>query len=91
MRESKSTKNPVPKTSDFILHIAFLIFSTSSYITNLLELGIIDEEIPEPLGGAHTDYEVTAKSMKDSILRALSTLSKMTADELRIQRYEVCT
>ena len=55
---------------------------------DLLELGIIDEEIPEPLGGAHTDYEVTAKSMKDSILRALSTLSKMTADELRIQRYE---
>lgn len=55
---------------------------------DLLELGIIDEEIPEPLGGAHTDYSVTAKSMKDSIKRALENLTKMSAEELRVQRYE---
>ena len=55
---------------------------------DLLELGIIDEEIPEPLGGAHTDHSETAKSMKASIKNALETLSKMSSDELRAQRYE---
>ena len=55
---------------------------------DLLELGIIDEEIPEPLGGAHTDYEVTAKSMKIAIERALENLSKMSAEDLRVQRYD---
>ena len=55
---------------------------------DLLELGIIDEEIPEPLGGAHTDYNEMAKCMKDAILRALENLSKMSAEELRTQRYD---
>ena len=34
---------------------------------DLLELGIIDEEIPEPLGGAHADYKAVSESMKSSI------------------------
>ena len=55
---------------------------------DLLELGIIDEEIPEPLGGAHVDYDVTAKAMKTAIERALDKLFGMTADELRAQRYD---
>lgn len=54
---------------------------------DLLELGVIDEEIPEPLGGAHNDYSETAMSMKKSISKALDELSKMSAEELRIQRY----
>jgi acetyl-CoA carboxylase carboxyl transferase subunit alpha len=55
---------------------------------DLLELGIIDEEIPEPIGGAHTDYNEMAISMKNTILRTLETLSKMSAEELRCQRYD---
>ncbi len=55
---------------------------------DLLELGIIDEEIVEPLGGAHTDHVETAKAMKEAILRALENLSKMSSEELRIQRYD---
>ena len=55
---------------------------------DLLELGVIDEEIPEPLGGAHTDYSATAKAMKDAILRALKSLSEMSSEELRVQRYD---
>ena len=55
---------------------------------DLLELGIIDEEIPEPLGGAHNDYNATASSMKSSIKKALEELSKLSADELRTKRYE---
>ena len=55
---------------------------------DLLELGVIDEEIPEPLGGAHSDYSSTAKAMKDAILRALKSLSEMSSEELRVQRYD---
>ncbi len=55
---------------------------------DLLELGIIDEEIPEPLGGAHTDHQETALSMKKAIEKALDNLSKMSAEELRVQRYD---
>ena len=55
---------------------------------DLLELGIIDEEIAEPIGGAHTDYNEVAVSMKDAITRALDKLSKMSSEELRNQRYE---
>lgn len=55
---------------------------------DLLELGIIDEEIPEPIGGAHADYNEVAASMKSAISKALDNLSKLSADELRAQRYE---
>ena len=43
---------------------------------DLLELGIIDEEISEPLGGAHSDHEITASNMKSSILSALEDNSR---------------
>ena len=55
---------------------------------DLLALGIIDEEIPEPLGGAHTDYIETARALKNAIEKALDSLSKKTPDELRAQRYD---
>ena len=54
---------------------------------DLLELGIIDEEIPEPLGGAHNDYNVTANNIKTSVTKAFEELSKYSADELRNNRY----
>lgn len=55
---------------------------------DLLELGIIDEEIPEPLGGAHADYKATANSMKSSIVKALKELKKLSVKDLKEQRYE---
>ena len=55
---------------------------------DLLELGIIDEEIPEPLGGAHNDYNQTTASMKKSIINALNELENLQPEELRAQRYE---
>lgn len=54
---------------------------------DLLELGLIDEEIAEPLGGAHTDYSEVSENMKSAILKALDELSKMSAEELRNDRY----
>ena len=54
---------------------------------DLLELGIIDEEIPEPLGGAHNDYNETANNMKNSIINAISQLVEKSPQELKNDRY----
>ena len=54
---------------------------------DLLELGIIDEEIKEPLGGAHCDYNETADNMTNSIVKALKELSKQSPEKLREERY----
>lgn len=54
---------------------------------DLLELGIIDEEIAEPLGGAHNEYSEVASNMKSAILNALNELSNKTPDKLREERY----
>lgn len=55
---------------------------------DLLEFDIIDEEIPEPLGGAHTDYAEVTNNMKSSIMNALNELSKKSSEELRNERYD---
>ncbi len=55
---------------------------------DLLEFDIIDEEIPEPLGGAHTDYAEVTNNMKSSITNALDELSKKSSEELRNERYD---
>ena len=55
---------------------------------DLLKLGIIDAEIKEPLGGAHTNYETTAKNMKAEIVKALKELEGCSPEKLRAQRYE---
>ena len=55
---------------------------------DLLELGVIDAEIIEPIGGAHTDYEAVANSLKEAITKALNKLNTMSPEELRAQRYD---
>ncbi|MBT4867741.1 MAG: acetyl-CoA carboxylase carboxyltransferase subunit alpha [Planctomycetaceae bacterium] len=55
---------------------------------NLLELGVIDEVIPEPLGGAHRDHRAIASTLKKSLLKNLKSLSKVPVDELPDHRYE---
>ena len=54
---------------------------------DLLKLGIIDEEIKEPIGGAHIDYRGAAKNMKNAISKALKELSKLSPEELKEERY----
>lgn len=54
---------------------------------DLLKLGVIDEVIPEPLGGAHRDPEKQAKAVKESILRKLKDLNKFSKEELVEKRY----
>lgn len=55
---------------------------------DLCQLGLVDELIPEPLGGAHRSHEEAAKNLKAAILKHLEGLSSMSADELTRQRYE---
>lgn len=54
---------------------------------DLLELGIIDECVKEPLGGAHNDKEEMAKILKKSIISTIKKLTKCTPEKLRKQRY----
>jgi acetyl-CoA carboxylase carboxyl transferase subunit alpha len=53
----------------------------------LLEFGIVDEVINEPSGGAHTDYDTVAHSVKDRILKNLNLLKKTKTDVLLKNRY----
>lgn len=55
---------------------------------DLLRLGIIDEVIPEPLGGAHNDHEVAAASLKQAVLGALAALKPLSTEQLLNERYE---
>ena len=52
-----------------------------------LENGIIDEIIPEPLGGAHLEPSVAAKSLGAAVQAQLDKLSVMGPDELVIDRW----
>jgi acetyl-CoA carboxylase carboxyl transferase subunit alpha len=55
---------------------------------DLLELGIIDGIIAEPIGGAHREWDVAAVNLKQQIQESLSRLKKLSADELIDQRIE---
>jgi acetyl-CoA carboxylase carboxyl transferase subunit alpha len=53
----------------------------------LLELGLVDEIVPEPLGGAHTDREMAAQTLRGHLLKHLEQLKALSpADRLK-QRY----
>jgi acetyl-CoA carboxylase carboxyl transferase subunit alpha len=54
----------------------------------LKELELIDEIIPEPLGGAHRDIETMANNLKHALLAALENLQSMAIDKLLDTRYQ---
>ncbi len=54
---------------------------------DLLNLGVIDDIIPEPLGGAHRSHEQIAQSLTDALKRQLDELTKKSYDELLEDRY----
>ena len=51
-----------------------------------LDNGIIDEMIPEPLGGAHRNPESAALNVKDAIVRSLAALDKLSPNKIVEQR-----
>src|SRR5215213_6607818 len=54
---------------------------------DLKELGLVDEIIPEPLGGAHNDVATTAATLKSVLLTHLATLKSLTTKDRLEQRY----
>ncbi|WP_299073866.1 acetyl-CoA carboxylase carboxyl transferase subunit alpha [uncultured Paraglaciecola sp.] len=52
------------------------------------ELGLINQIIDEPLGGAHRDYDGMAANLKATIKQQLAQLSSLSKEELLAERYE---
>lgn len=51
-----------------------------------LAMGLIDEIIPEPIGGAHLDVALTADRLQTCVLKHLATLEELSINELLEQR-----
>lgn len=75
------------KTWDYKEQAAEVLKLTAA---DLQELKIIDGVIPEPLGGAHRDFEASSNAVKKQILMSLKRLSKLKPEKLiedRIAKY----
>jgi acetyl-CoA carboxylase carboxyl transferase subunit alpha len=55
---------------------------------DLVRLGIADEIVAEPPGGAHRDPQVVFDGVREAVVRALDALADVPADELVSRRYE---
>jgi acetyl-CoA carboxylase carboxyl transferase subunit alpha len=56
--------------------------------SDLKELGIVDEIVPEPEGGAHTDYEAAARFLDSVLDRQLVALTNQSVKDLLEARYK---
>jgi acetyl-CoA carboxylase carboxyl transferase subunit alpha len=54
----------------------------------LKELGLVDEVIPEPLGGAHRDVPLMTETLKKSLLENLTEVRKLKPEAMLEARYE---
>ena len=54
---------------------------------HLLELGLVDEIVPEPLGGAHNDLPVMSQVFKTALLKNLNAVDALPVEERLKQRY----
>ena len=77
--------NIIWKTSEKTPQAAEAMGVTSD---NLESLGIVDETIPEPLGGAHRDIEAMSNSLKTRLSEQLDELQAIPIDELLERRYQ---
>ncbi|MBF0254767.1 MAG: acetyl-CoA carboxylase carboxyltransferase subunit alpha, partial [Candidatus Omnitrophica bacterium] len=55
---------------------------------DLVELGVIDGMIKEPMGGAHYDPEAAAQEIKRTVLKCFDELGALQVETLTAQRYE---
>ena len=69
---------------DFKAEAAAALKMTSK---DLIALGVADEIIREPSGGAHADWDATAASVKEALERTLDELSRIKTDRLRKLRW----
>jgi acetyl-CoA carboxylase carboxyl transferase alpha subunit len=54
---------------------------------DLLRLGVVDAVVPEPEGGAHTDWDTTAANLKAALVDSLNALLPCSAEVLLDARY----
>jgi acetyl-CoA carboxylase carboxyl transferase subunit alpha len=52
----------------------------------LFKLKLVDEVLPEPVGGAHRDAQAVANTIKTALVKYLTELEKLPPDKLRAQR-----
>ena len=55
---------------------------------SLNEFGLVDEVLPEPLGGAHRDVEATAEAIRTAVSKHLAELESLGEDQLLQQRQQ---
>jgi acetyl-CoA carboxylase carboxyl transferase subunit alpha len=55
---------------------------------DLYQLGLVDEVIAEPMGGAHRNHEETAQTLKTALLKHLDALAPLSREQLIQQRFE---
>ena len=53
----------------------------------LHSLKLIDNVIPEPLGGAHRNYDQIAASLRENLVEGIDALDSIGIDKLLEQRY----
>src|SRR5688500_14073461 len=54
---------------------------------DLTELSVVDDIVPEPIGGAHTDWDATAAAVRDALIRHIAELEQMGPEERRELRW----
>lgn len=54
---------------------------------DLLKLGIIDEIVKEPIGGAHYNIEEMSNNLKEALIKSLKEYENMDGEQLRAHRY----
>jgi acetyl-CoA carboxylase carboxyl transferase subunit alpha len=54
----------------------------------ILQLGVIDQVISEPLGGAHHDYQTAAENLKKAIVAQMTELMKLSPEQVRKDRQD---
>jgi acetyl-CoA carboxylase carboxyl transferase subunit alpha len=55
---------------------------------NLKKMGIVEEIIPEPIGGAHRNYKLAAENLRVQLFKGLKELDALTNEELKNNRYD---
>lgn len=77
--------NIIWKTSEQAPQAAEAMGVTSE---NLEQLGIVDETIAEPLGGAHRDIDAMSNTLKEHLIGQLQQLQKIPTEQLLEKRYQ---
>ena len=57
----------------------------------LAELGLVDEVVEEPLGGAHRDVDAMAEAIRAALARHLAAVSERSLDDLVAERHQRLT